>query len=67
MNQFPPSPRVSHYYRFDFIQKFAEIFLSQGAPPVSKTSVANCATSFTSVVDTGGKQWEQYQAPDTLK
>jgi hypothetical protein len=28
---------------------------SQGAPPVSTTPAANFATSFTSVVDTGGK------------
>jgi hypothetical protein len=41
MNQFPPSPRVSHYYRFDFFRKFAEIFASQAAPPVSKTPVTN--------------------------
>jgi hypothetical protein len=44
---------------------FAEIFASQGAPPVSTTPVANLlvsttpaanfATSFASVVDTGGK------------
>jgi hypothetical protein len=27
-------------------------------PPVSTTPVANFATSFTSVVDTGGKQWD---------
>jgi hypothetical protein len=36
-------------------------------PPVSTTPAANFATSFTSVFDTGGKQWEQYQAADTLK
>jgi hypothetical protein len=46
-------------------------------PPVSTTPAANFATSFTSVVDTGGKfaagvndtggkQWGQYQAADTL-
>jgi hypothetical protein len=35
--------------------KFAEIFASQGAPPVSTTPAANFATSFPSVVDTGGK------------
>ena len=60
---------------------FAEIFASQGAPPVSTTPAANFATSFTSVVDTGGKfatgvndvvdtggkQWEQYQTADNLK
>jgi hypothetical protein len=36
-------------------------------PTVSTTPAANFATSFTSVVRTGGKQWEQYQAADTLK
>jgi hypothetical protein len=41
MNQFPPLPRVSHWDRFDFFRKFAEIFASQGAPPVSTTQVAN--------------------------
>jgi hypothetical protein len=41
MNQFPPSPRVFHLERFVFFQKFAEIFASQGAPPVSTTPVAN--------------------------
>jgi hypothetical protein len=33
MNQLPPSPRVSHYDRFEFFRTFAEIFASQGAPP----------------------------------
>ncbi len=66
MNQFPPSPRVSHYDCFKFFRKFAEIFASQGAPPVSTppmanlprvsaTPAANFVTSFTSVIDTGGK------------
>jgi hypothetical protein len=52
MNQFPPSPRVSHLDRFEFFRKFAEIFESQGLPlvsttpaeklpPVSTTPVAN--------------------------
>ncbi len=41
--------------RFEFFWKFAEILASQGAPPVSMIPVANFATSFTSVVDTGGK------------
>ena len=70
MNQFPPSPRVFHIDRFEFFLKFAEIFASQGAPPVSATPVANFSTIFASVVDTGGKfatgvndaggkQWEQ--------
>jgi hypothetical protein len=31
------------------------------------TPVANFDTSSAFVVDTGGKQWEQYQAADTLK
>jgi hypothetical protein len=34
------------------LSKIREIFASQGAPPVSTTPAA---TSFTSVVDTGGK------------
>ncbi len=77
MNQFPPSPRVSHWDRFKFFRKIAEIIASKGAPPVSATPVANLppvsttpaaklppvsttaaanfATSFASVVDTGGK------------
>ncbi len=38
MNQFPPSPRVSHSDRFEFFRKFAEIFVSKGAPPVSTLS-----------------------------
>jgi hypothetical protein len=65
-NQFPPSPRVFHLDRFEFFRKFAEIFASQGAPPVSTTLVANLppvsatpvanfSTIFASVVDTGGK------------
>ena len=41
MNQFPPSPRVLHWDRFEFFRKFAEIFAIQGAPPVSTTPVAN--------------------------
>jgi hypothetical protein len=32
-----------------------EIFARQGAPPVSRTPAANFATSFDSVVNTGGK------------
>jgi len=41
MNQFLPSPRVFHLDRFEFFWKFADIFASQGAPPVSTTPVAN--------------------------
>jgi hypothetical protein len=40
MNQFPPSPRVLHLDRFKFFRKFAEIFASQGAPPVTTTPAA---------------------------
>jgi hypothetical protein len=53
--QFPPSPKVFHLDRFEFFRKFAEIFASQGAPPVSTTQVANFSPIFASVVDTGGK------------
>jgi hypothetical protein len=55
MNQFPPSPRLSHYDRFEFFQKFAEIFTNKGALTFSTTPVANFATSLASVVGTGGK------------
>jgi hypothetical protein len=55
MNQFPPSPRVFHLDRFEFFRNFAEIFASQGAPPVSTTPVANFSSIFASVLDTGGK------------
>ncbi len=66
MNQFPPSPRVFHLDRFEFFRKLAEIFASQGAPPVSTTPVANLppvsatpvanfSSIFAFVVDTGGK------------
>ncbi len=40
MNQFPPSSRVFHLDRFEFIQKFAEIFETQVAPHLSTTPVA---------------------------
>jgi hypothetical protein len=58
MNQFSPSTRVSQKDHFEFFQKFAKIFASQGAPLVSTTSTtpaANFATSFASVVYIGGK------------
>ena len=55
MNQFPPHPRVFHLGHFEFFRKFAEIFASQGAPPVSTTPVANFSTIVARVVDTGGK------------
>ncbi len=41
MNQFPPIPRVYHEGRFEFFQKFTEIFAAKGLPPVSTTPVAN--------------------------
>jgi hypothetical protein len=55
-----------------------KIFASQGAtlvsttpaanlPPVSMTPAANFAKSSASLVDTGEKQWEQYQTADNLK
>jgi hypothetical protein len=40
---------------FQLFQTFAEIFASQGAPPVSTTPVANFASGPAGVVDTGGK------------
>jgi hypothetical protein len=66
MNLFPSSPRVFLLDRFKFCRKFADLFASQGAPPVSTTPaanlppvsvtpVANISTIFASVVDTSGK------------
>jgi hypothetical protein len=63
MNQFTPSPRVFHLDRFEFFRKFAEIFASQGAPPVSTTPAAIFAAGIsdasgkfvTGISDTGGK------------
>jgi hypothetical protein len=66
MNQFSPSPRVFRLNCFEFFRKFAEIFVSQGDPPVSTTPVANLplvtatpvanfSSIFASVVETGGK------------
>jgi hypothetical protein len=58
MNQFPPSPMQSLPLRpFRIFSKIAEIFASQGAPPVSTTPAANFSTIFANVVDTGGKPW----------
>ncbi len=54
MNQFPPSPRIYHLDRFKFFWKFAEIFASQGATPVSSTLAANFSTIFAIIVDTSG-------------
>jgi hypothetical protein len=54
MNPFPPSPGVSHEDCFEFYQKFAEIFASQGAPPVSTPPVANLPKN-TGINDTGSK------------
>jgi hypothetical protein len=50
MNPFQPSPRVFHLDRIEFFQKFAEIFASQGAPPVSTTPVAKLPTVSTTPV-----------------
>jgi hypothetical protein len=55
MNQLAPHTRVFRLDRFEFFRKFAEIFASQGAPPVSTTPAANFYTIFAIVVDTGGK------------
>jgi hypothetical protein len=52
MNQFPPSPRVSPYDCFKFFQKFAEIFASQGAPPVSTSVLTTLAAKLPPVSTT---------------
>jgi hypothetical protein len=57
MKQFPPQPQSIPIGPFQIFSKIRgdKIFISQGAPPVSTTPVANFATSFASVVDTDGK------------
>jgi hypothetical protein len=54
VNQFPTAPEFP-IRTVPIFRKFAEIFASQGAPPVSTTPAAKFATSFACVVDTGGK------------
>ncbi len=87
---FPPAPEypirtVTNF--FENSQRYSQVkvhhryqrhrWQAAKLPPVSTTPAANFATSFTSVVDTGGKfaagvndtggkQWGQYQAADTL-
>ncbi len=87
MNQFSPSPRVSHQDRFEFFAKIrGDIRKSRCTTGINHsggkiaagindtggkfaTGINNTsfATSFASVVDTGGKYWEQYQTAETLK
>ncbi len=55
MNQLPPAPEYPIRNVSNFIKKFAEIIASQGATQVLTIPAANFATSFASVVDTGGK------------
>jgi len=63
MGQFPPSPRVSHKNRFKFFAKIHEdMRKSSCTTGISTTTMVNFATSFASVVDTGGFIWKQYQA-----
>jgi hypothetical protein len=49
-----PKPLILTLGSFRIFRKFAKIYASQGAPPVSTTPAANFATSFPCVVDTGG-------------
>jgi hypothetical protein len=62
MNHLPPSPCRQHWDHFEFFKKFAEIFASQGAPPVSTTPVANFATGTAGVVDT----WQILNDPNVI-
>ncbi len=58
MNQFPRSPRVFQLDSFEFFRKFAEIFASQGAPPVSTTPVTNLPQV---INNTGGKFFHNFR------
>jgi hypothetical protein len=43
MNLCPPGPQVFQWGRFEFFQKFAEIFANECLSPVSTTPVINCS------------------------
>ncbi len=51
----PPHLRVFRLDCFEFFRKFAEIFASQSAPPVSTTPVATSGKIAAGIKDTGGK------------
>jgi hypothetical protein len=65
MNQFPPSPRVSHQDSGPF-RIFSKI---RGDIRKSRctTGINDIGKFATGVNDTGGKYWKQYQAAETLK
>ncbi len=50
--------KVDHRYQRHRWQIWVSTTLVANLPPVSMTPAANFATSFTSVVDPGGKQWD---------
>jgi hypothetical protein len=54
MNQCPPGPQVFHWGRFEFFQKFAEIFANEYLSPVSTTNDTGDKL-FSGVNDTGEK------------
>ncbi len=54
----PPSPEYCIRSVSNFFENLRR-YSSQGAPPVSTSPAANFSTSFPSVADTSGKQWEQ--------
>ncbi len=59
-----PQPQSIPFRPFAFFQKFAEIFASQGSPPVSTTPVANFPPLSTIPAANNGKN---YQTADNLK
>jgi hypothetical protein len=75
MNQFTPAPEYPIRTVSNLLRKFVKIFASQGAPPVATTPAANLPPVLqvllilwqfaTSVNETGGKYWEEYQAAET--
>jgi hypothetical protein len=55
MNHLPLSPENIIRVISNFFEKISEIFVSQGAPPVSTKPAANFATGTAGVVATSGK------------
>jgi hypothetical protein len=55
MNHLPPSPENNIRVISNFFEKISEIFVSQGAPPVSTKPSANFATGTAGVFATSDK------------
>jgi hypothetical protein len=62
MNQFPPSPRVLHWDRFEFFRKFAEATGVNDTGGKFATGVNDAGGKLPPVSTTQAANWVQYQA-----